>query len=255
MTTEFEKIPWVHPFTLATLTALTIVTSILHFLIPEVPRGDKKSHAVITGGSSGIGFEIAIACAKAGIRNITLVARNQEALETAKIKLSALYPSTQFQIHSLDISDYEAVKVTAPAIVEKGGPPTLLFNNAGVTSVHSFQNVPVTDFESLMKCNYLGTVYMTKSLLEYMPSGSTIMITSSMAGCVGVYGYTAYSPTKFALRGFAESLQMEVRNDGITISIACPPDTDTPMLEAENKTKPRETTLISDSAGLMKPDE
>jgi 3-dehydrosphinganine reductase len=250
-----STIPWIHPITAAAITTVSIATSILYCLLPKAPKsGDKKSHAVITGGSSGIGFELGSACAKAGVRTITLIARNKEALETARIRLSSLYPSTQFHTYSLDVSDYEAVKVTAPKIVEKGGPPTLLFNNAGVTSIHAFHDIPVTDFENLMKCNYLGTVYMTKSLLNYMPCGSTIMITSSMAGCVGVYGYTAYSPTKFALRGFAESLQMEVRNHGITVSIACPPDTDTPMFETENKSKPRETTLISDSAGLMKPD-
>jgi 3-dehydrosphinganine reductase len=95
---------------------------------------------------------------------------------------------------------------------------------------------------------------MTKVLAPAMPPGSNIMMTSSMAGAIGVYGYTCYSPTKFAIRGFAESLQAEVRRDGISISLAFPPDTDTPMFENENKTKPKETHLISDAAGLIKPE-
>jgi 3-dehydrosphinganine reductase len=254
MTTEIETLPWFHPITLAVLMLLCILSHVLFFLIPSAPSGDKKLHAVITGGSSGIGLGLANECAKAGVKNITLVARKKAGLEKAQQELASKYPSIKFYIQSVDVSDYKAVEAAGKEIVKNGGPPTLLFNNAGMAVVYAFHDVPVADFENAMKCNYLGAVYMTKALLKDMPSGSNIMMTSSMAGAVGVYGYTAYSPTKFALRGFAESLQSEVRRDGISVSIAFPPDTDTATLAAENKTKPKETFLISDSAGLQQPE-
>ena len=254
MAIEVETLPLFHPITLVVLGCLCILSQVLYFLIPSAPSGDKKSHAVITGGSSGIGFALAHECAKAGVKNITLVARNKAGLEKAQHELVAKYPSIKFHIQSVDISDYKAVEAAGKEIVKNGGPPTLLFNNAGMAVVHAFYDVPVADFEKAIKCNYLGAVYMTRALLKDMPSGSTIMMTSSMAGSVGVFGYTAYSPTKFALRGFAESLQSEVRRDGISVSIAFPPDTDTPTLAEENRTKPKETFLISDATGLQQPE-
>lgn len=71
-----------------------------------------------------------------------------------------------------------------------------------------------------------------------------------MCGQVGVYGFTAYSATKFALRGFAESLRMELRPWGVGVTLVVPPDTQTPLLERENEAKPAECRAISEGAGL-----
>jgi len=110
-----------------------------------------------------------------------------------------------------------------------------------------------------MAINYFGTVYATRAFLPFMvedsnegtKSRSTIVLTSSAAGQVGVFGYTAYSPTKYALRGFAEALQMEVQRDNIYVQVAYPPDTDTPGYQLEQDGKPEETHLISQAAGLF----
>jgi 3-dehydrosphinganine reductase len=78
--------------------------------------------------------------------------------------------------------------------------------------------------------------------------GGTIVLVSSGAGLIGIFGYTAYCPSKFAVRGLAESLRGEVRLSGIHVSIVYPPDTDTPQLHEENKTKPPETKQIAGNA-------
>mmetsp|Transcript_29291 Transcript_29291/g.48412 ORF Transcript_29291/g.48412 Transcript_29291/m.48412 type:complete len:180 (+) Transcript_29291:587-1126(+) len=88
-----------------------------------------------------------------------------------------------------------------------------------------------------------------------MTEGGTIVLTSSAGGQVGVFGYTAYTPTKFALRGFAESLHMELLNHNVHVQLVFPPDTDTPGFTEENKHKPRETQLISETLGLMQPQD
>ena len=75
-----------------------------------------------------------------------------------------------------------------------------------------------------------------------------IVLVSSGAGLVGLFGYTPYSPSKFALRGLAESMHKELKDCRITTSIVYPPDTDTPQLIAEQKVKPKETTRITESA-------
>jgi short-subunit dehydrogenase len=76
-------------------------------------------------------------------------------------------------------------------------------------------------------------------------TGNAATQVSSVAGQVGVFGYTAYSASKFALTGFAQCLQMELKRDNVYVSLLFPPDTDTPMFVEENKIKPAETKEIS----------
>lgn len=82
-----------------------------------------------------------------------------------------------------------------------------------------------------------------------------IVFVSSQAGLIGLYGYTAYTASKYAVRGFAEALQMEVKPFGISVTVNYPPDTDTPGFAEEEKGKPEETSLISETAGLFKPEK
>src|SRR5581483_7564878 len=82
-----------------------------------------------------------------------------------------------------------------------------------------------------------------------------IALVSSGAGIVGIFGYSAYSPAKFALRGLAEVLRSELTRDGIGISIVYPPDTDTPQLAAENLIKPVETKAIAAGAKTWRPED
>ena len=82
------------------------------------------------------------------------------------------------------------------------------------------------------------------------------MLTSSMSGQAGTYGYSAYSPTKFVLQGFAEYLSMELAacDSNVHVSLSYPPDTRTPGYENENRNKPEGCRLISESAGVWDPD-
>ncbi|KAJ7337158.1 hypothetical protein OS493_010012 [Desmophyllum pertusum] len=82
-----------------------------------------------------------------------------------------------------------------------------------------------------------------------------IVFVSSIGGQFGIFGFTAYSPSKFAVRGFAETLFMEVKPYDIGVSVVFPPDTDTPGFENENKNKPDETHLISSAGGLFTPEQ
>jgi 3-dehydrosphinganine reductase len=100
--------------------------------------------------------------------------------------------------------------------------------------------------------NYFGTVNIARAVVPAMierRAGSFVGV-SSAAGLVGVFGYTAYAPTKFAVRGFLESLRGELLPYGIHVGCSFPPDTDTPQLADENRYKPKETHAI---AGTIKP--
>jgi 3-dehydrosphinganine reductase len=94
-------------------------------------------------------------------------------------------------------------------------------------------------FKEMMKINYLGTVYCCKSVINSMKSRKfgRIAFVSSDCGQMGIFGYAAYCASKFALKGFAESLQMEVKPYNIQLIMSFPPDTLTPGLLVENKNK------------------
>jgi 3-dehydrosphinganine reductase len=90
--------------------------------------------------------------------------------------------------------------------------------------------------------------------MRQLGSGRIVLV-SSQAGQIGVYGYTSYCATKFALKGLAESLQMELARDNIYVTVAYPPDTDTPGFAEENKNKPIETQLINGTSGVLSAEE
>ena len=239
-------------------------------------------HAVITGGSSGIGLSIAIELAKQRCRHITLLARNEQQLVGAKLLVekaaaaaTSNVPSTttpSVHIISVDVTDFSALeKAVANHIssinnTKTPGPPTLLFHCAGMSIPLAFEDLTATNLYTQMNVNYLGSVYVVKAFLPYMTKathhqqqhsiGGNIILTSSMSGQTGTFGYSGYSPTKFALRGFAECLSMELaaKKSNVNISLAYPPDTKTPGYEIENRNKPEECQLISEGSGIWDPD-
>ncbi|XP_045314685.1 3-ketodihydrosphingosine reductase isoform X3 [Leopardus geoffroyi] len=108
-----------------------------------------------------------------------------------------------------------------------------------------------------MSVNYLGSVYPSRAVITTMKERRVgrIVFVSSQAGQLGLFGFTAYSSSKFAIRGLAEALQMEVKPYNVYVTVAYPPDTDTPGFAEENKTKPLETRLISETVSVCKPEQ
>uniref|UniRef100_A0A7S2KIU3 3-dehydrosphinganine reductase n=1 Tax=Leptocylindrus danicus TaxID=163516 RepID=A0A7S2KIU3_9STRA len=251
------------------LLAIVPVTIAILYVLVQRTKHDKTqllSHVVVTGGSSGIGLSIAQELVKIQAKKITLIARGEDKLKQARDMLNDLAKSytdekktlngTEIGFVSLDVSNEDEVNKKLTPIL-KESPPTMLFNVAGTSISGYVESTPSRMYESLMRINYLGTVNITRVCLPFMRGGegAAIAVTSSAAGQVGVFGYTAYSPSKFALSGFVEALSMEVLADKVSVTIAFPPDTDTPGYKEEQKCKPKETDLISDAAGLFKPED
>lgn len=230
-------------------------------------------HAVVTGGSSGIGLSIAIELAKRKCRHITLVARKEGQLADAKRLVEeaaqAANGTTSVRVMSVDVTNFTALESAVAKLcgeikngskVSPPGPPTMLINCAGYAIPLAFDDLTDSDFRAQVDVNYLGSVHVVKAFLPYMARpqhiGGNIILTSSMSGQAGTFGYSAYSPTKFALRGFAECLSMELaaKKSNVNISLAYPPDTKTPGYEVENQSKPEECRIISESGGIWEPD-
>lgn len=213
-----------------------------------------QQHAIITGGSSGIGKALACLLASRGM-HISIIARDTARLEQARAEIAAAQTMAGQQIlaHSADVASRSEIEQAIAAAIEQAGPPDILITSAGIVVPGLLHEQPVEVFECTMAVNYLGTLYAIKAALPSMHerrSGHLVLI-SSGAALLGIYGYTAYCASKFALRGLAEALRAELKPAGIHVSIAYPPDTDTPMLAEENKTKPEVTKRITGSGSLM----
>ena len=210
-------------------------------------------HAIITGGSSGIGKACAKKLASLGA-NISIIARDENKLSIAKAEIEQNAIDREQKIVTIiaDVSDRDRVAKAIDLAVEKIGDPDLLITSAGIAIPGYFQQQQIEIFERSMAINYFGSLYTIKAVLPLMAKRKQgqIVLISSGAGAIGIYGYTTYSPTKFALKGLAECLRGELKPMGIKVSIVYPPDTDTPQLQAENQTKPTATKIITETAQL-----
>lgn len=213
--------------------------------------------AYITGGSSGIGLSIARILSSYGT-NVVIFARNKEKLKRAlaEIEKKKKTLSQRFAFVEMDVSDAQGVKKKIDRTVREFGIPDIVINSAGITCCSRFEQIPFEKFDELMKIDLYGIWNMLQAVIPHMKEngGGNIVNISSMAGIIGVFGYTAYSAAKFGIIGLSECLRGELKGHNINVSVLCPPDTDTPQLAEENKTKPDETRAIAGNAGLYQPD-
>jgi 3-dehydrosphinganine reductase len=213
-----------------------------------------KKVVLITGGSSGIGLAAAKQLSAAGA-HVWLTARRGDVLEAAlkEVEAARCDRSQLCGVFPADVADPEQVERVVDTVTKSVGAPDIVFNSAGITQPGYVHELSRDIFEKLMQVNYFGTVYVTMAVLPAMMergSGHIINI-SSMAGYLGVFGYTAYSATKFAVAGFSEALRAEMKSHGIRVSVVFPPDTDTPQLAYEEPFKPAETKAVSGNAKAL----
>jgi len=213
--------------------------------------------ALITGGSSGIGLALAKKLVQSGT-DICILARNAAKLENAKSELAQLRSAQNQQVYTLqaDVTDYAVLEKSLSQFVSAHGWPDLVINSAGVTYPGYFQELDVDIFHWLMEINYYGTVHILKILTPGMieRGSGTILNISSQAGFVGVFGYSGYSASKYAVRGFSDVIRSELKPLGIQVSVAFPPDTETPQLAFEEPLKPYETRFIAGTTKVQTAD-
>ena len=202
---------------------------------------------LITGGSSGIGLAAAKELASVGAE-VWLAARRPDLLATAlkDVQAARRDPAQICGITSADVSDFKQATRIIEEVTKSACVPDVLVNSAGISQPGYVQDLSPEVFEHLMQVNYLGTVYVTAAALPgMMKRGSGHIINlSSIAGYMGVFGYSAYGATKYAVAGYSEVLRAEMKFHGIRVSVAFPPDTDTPQLAYETPFKPEEMKAL-----------
>ncbi|MCS6983868.1 MAG: SDR family oxidoreductase [Leptospiraceae bacterium] len=203
---------------------------------------------LITGASQGIGFEIARILGKRNCE-LLLLSRSETKLEKARKLLAK--DNISCQTITCDLAKPESIQKAAKQIRRSCATLNGIINNAGYAYPGYFHELPIEEFSKTMAVDYLGAALISRELVELVAKGGLLSFTSSVVGFMGVFGYSAYAPAKFALMGLAETLRQELYFRDIQVSVLCPPDTDTPGYHEENKTKPPETMALSKTAKLM----
>jgi len=221
------------------------------------------SHVIITGGSSGIGLALAKELAAQGA-SVTIIARDKKKLEEAKdlikeyMSRKNIYnPEQKILTYSADVTDFINLNAAIKDSINKNGKVDALVVSAGDTRPERLDDMDVKYYDHIMRVNYLGAIYATKSVIPNMKDRKTgrIVYVSSLLGLFGYPSYSIYSASKFALRGLAESLHLEYCPWNISFSISIPPNVNTPMFENEEKIKPKETKALEGAHTVVQPED
>ena len=183
---------------------------------------DKTSVAVITGAASGIGRALAIRFAKEDIAGIAISDWNETGLLETAAEVQKL--GVRVSSHIIDVSKLDQVQRFADEVIERHGRVTHLINNAGVGLFGTFEQVSIADIEWLMGVNFWGVVYGCKVFLPTLlkQDEAHIVNVSSVFGFIAPEEQTAYCASKFAVRGFTESLRHEYRNSNLHVACVHP---------------------------------
>ncbi|MHA1671754.1 MAG: SDR family oxidoreductase [Promethearchaeota archaeon] len=225
-------------------------------LLKRQPFKDKS--AIVCGGSQGIGKATAKLFVQLG-GNVCIVARTLEKLKaTAEEIKSVIINENQFvEIISCDTSNMDQVESLFNEYIKNFGVPDYLFNIVGISLPDYTEKLTIENFRFHMNTNFFGQLCPIKTLLpHYIARKEGYFINmSSVAGFIGLMGYAAYTSTKFAIVGLSEVLRNEYKPYNINVSMIFPPDTNTPGLREEAKTRPEELNIISERGGLLQPEE
>jgi len=182
--------------------------------------------AIVTGASSGIGKEIAIAFAKNGA-NVLAVARSKTKLDTLTNDCQSFKGKVVgFQA---DLQDKIHLKQLVDKAVNSFGSVDILVNNAGIGYERPFSEQSPDQIDSVISTNLMAPMYLTKLILPVLLKNKTgvIMYVTSLAGKIGFPNLAPYSASKFGLEGFAETIREEVKDRGIKVVVVRPGVTDT----------------------------
>jgi short-subunit dehydrogenase len=241
------------------------------YTLQALSKQVKARHCLVTGGSQGLGKSLAIKLVQAGA-HVTILARSESKLKdtTTELIKHKINPDQIVQYFSVDLINYNDVVKVVGKLNEVGQNPYWLICNAG-SSISGYLNdqIPIQVdgkyktgcHEWMMSNNYLTTVNVVQSVMQVSKQGTgnkvsgitfeqreklpvRIILVGSIMSVLSMIGYSAYSASKYALRGFADALRSELAPLGIKVSLYFPGNMDTPGYEQENLDKPRITKQI-----------
>ncbi|GAC1578186.1 MAG: SDR family NAD(P)-dependent oxidoreductase [Candidatus Elarobacter sp.] len=204
--------------------------------------------AVVTGAGSGIGRALALAFARAGVR-LALADRDEAGLHETILLLAR--NSATASLHVVDVADKDAVNTLADDVLQMYDHVDILVNNAGVSLFGTVAELHTDEIAWLMNVNFWGVVHGTKAFLPALVCRpeATIVNVSSVFGLWGPPGQSAYAASKFAVRGFSESLRAELATTNVRVVTVHPGGIKTAI--ARNARIAREADALA-AANMMK---
>jgi NAD(P)-dependent dehydrogenase (short-subunit alcohol dehydrogenase family) len=184
-------------------------------------RDSQEKVAVITGSSSGIGFETSLLLARKGFYTYATM-RNLN--KSQKIKDIAEKENLPLYVLQLDVTNDKSVKDTINQIQDEKARIDVLVNNAGYDVMGAVEDLSIDEFKSQFETNFFGVIRVTKEVIPIMRNqgGGNIINISSVGGRIGIPLNTAYISSKFAVEGLSESMRYELEQFGIDVIIIEP---------------------------------
>lgn len=211
----------------------------------------------VTGGSSGIGLAAACLLAKGNAR-VALFARDPGRLEAAVATVlaagTARGEAGRVRGYSVDVADAGGVAAAVARAVAELGVPDRVILSAGIVVPGETFGLSPEVHRRHMEVNHFGCLNVIAAVLPHLKPGAGIGIVGSAAGLVGIHGLGAYTPSKYALRGMAEVLRVELAARGIGVTLCMPPDTETPMLAEERRARHPVTARIAGAGPGLAPE-
>ena len=179
--------------------------------------------AVVTGAASGIGAALTGLLAARG-SNLVLVDRDEERLDGVAAQVRRDHPQLAVDTYVVDLSDDAATDAAAVELASAHPGTTLLVNNAGVALGGRFDQVTLEEFDWVMAVNFRAVVRLTHAFLPVLKAhaGSHLVNVSSVFGIFAPAGQAAYAASKFAVRGFSESVRHELAENGVGVTVVHP---------------------------------
>lgn len=205
--------------------------------------------ALITGGGSGIGAATAILFALEGA-HVIITGKRESPLKDVVAEIQQKGGSGIYAIH--DVSKEEDWKEVVNTVVKRFGKIDVLVNNAGITgNLHSsLQNRTLEEFMQVISTNLAGTFLGIKSVVPYMPNGSSIINVSSIAGITGNAGGNAYTASKGGSRMLSKGAAIELAKKGIRVNSIHPGYVETPMVQSmDNSSEFKEMAIKNTALG------
>lgn len=187
----------------------------------DFEKNYKDKICVVTGAASGIGRAVTLKLAEAGAVLAISDINDKDLPETAK--MAGIDKSNRVLIDKLDVADADAIAKYAEHVKASLGDADYVFNIAGLTRLGTFEETPLSSVEKIMDVNFYGVVRMCKAFLPQVKAtkGGFTNI-SSIFGIVGYAGQAHYCASKFAVRGFSETLAQELQECGVSVSCVHP---------------------------------
>lgn len=204
----------------------------------------------ITGGGSGIGRHLATTLAARGADIAVFDLHVAEAVR-AEIEAARRTPGQRVTVHEVDVCDAAALAAAVSAAVAEIGAPALAVNSAGISRNDRFAAAALEDFELTLRVNLIGSRNFAAAVLPHMASGARLALIASLAGITGGYTYAGYAASKAGVIGLAKVLRLEYAPRGIGVSVICPPEILTPMVERSSIGMHPATRALKDVAGTL----